>query len=283
MFIYFASQIIVYCLTKSEQGSGGNDWSTGHGGVYHSGSHLLELKTTTWGKYSVPHLYPSLEKFWMIFVSRKCALTWVLGLYFISMLLCLYVNTCGYICLCVYICICTCIYIYRWSRCTCVHICVCVHLNVHMCAFIHMSVYLHMCICMCLYMCERILLLLTMCKSSAVTLEWCEGVSSQDCLSFILFCCSGLTELCLTASAISAGSWWASHCPPPTFLCPAGHWVLLFKGSGSLWTGCAWKGRVFTFTVLPATCWWPQEKAEVRRAWGQTKWAFENEQGVGHQ
>lgn len=76
---------------------------------------------------------------------------------------------------------------------------------------------------MCLYMCACILLLLTMYKSSAVTLECCEEVSGQDCLLFILFCCSGLTELCLTASAISAGSWWASHCPPPTFLCPAGH------------------------------------------------------------
>lgn len=181
-----------------------------------------------------------------------------------------------------YVYVCVFVYVHAYMFID-VSICTCVHLNVHVYIFIHMSVYLYMCICMCLYMCEGILLLLTMYKSSAVTLEWCEGVSGQDCLSFILFCCSGLSGLCLAASAVSAKSWWASHCPPPTFLCPAGHWVLLFKGAGSLWTGCAWEGRIIAFTILPVTCCWPQEKTEVRRAWGQTKWASGNEQGVGHQ
>lgn len=178
-----------------------------------------------------------------------------------------------------YVYVCVFVYVHAYMFID-VSICTCVHLNVHVCIFIHMSVYLYMCICMCLYMCEGILLLLTMCKSSAVTLEWCEGVSSQDCLSFILFCCSGLSGLCLAASAVSAGSWWASHCPPPTFLCPAGHWVLLFKGAGSLWTGCAWEGRIIAFTILPVTCCWPQEKAEVRRAWARQSEPLEMSKGL---
>lgn len=95
---------------------------------------------------------PAWKNFEWFFLSRKCALTQILRLYFISMLVGLYVNTCGSICLCVYICICTCIYIYRWvymymcaylcmcaSECTyvCIYSYVCLFIYVHLHVFIH--------------------------------------------------------------------------------------------------------------------------------------------------
>lgn len=220
------------------------------------------------GKYSVPHLYPNLEKIWMILLSRICDLTQVLGLYFIDVCvfthvthLCIHIFI--HICICIlyvhiHIYVCICIYVYR-----CVYMYMCAYLC--MCVFMHMCTYLYMCIYMCMYICEHILLLLTICKSLTITSEWSEGACGRDRLSFIPSCCSDLSGLCLTASVMSAGSWWANHWPPPPSYVQSGHWtLLLLKGEGSTWDGCSWKGRNIAFTVSPVTRWWSQEKAK----WG---------------